>query len=154
FRLKAGLHTPMTGPLRSSLDRWAWELAVKTCLNTFTTGAHVLAGKVYGNRMIDVRISNTKLLHRAARIVAELARVSSTEARRALLTAIHGASVDATRENPAADRGHVAEAAGRSGIVARAILLACGFSLAEADRRMAEEPIVRRVIATLRMDVG
>jgi hypothetical protein len=39
--------------------------------------------------MIDVRVSNEKLFHRAARIVSEVAGVSAADAARALIRAIH-----------------------------------------------------------------
>lgn len=32
------------------------ELILKLCLNTISTGAHILKGKVYQNIMIDVRV--------------------------------------------------------------------------------------------------
>jgi N-acetylmuramic acid 6-phosphate (MurNAc-6-P) etherase len=67
----------------------AAELAVKHILNGISTGAHVLLGKVWGARMIDVRVSNEKLFHRAARIVSEVAGVSAADAARALIRAIH-----------------------------------------------------------------
>ena len=148
------LRVPCVDSPDRPVARWAWELAVKTCLNAFSTGAHVRAGKVYGNRMIDLRISNTKLLERAVRIVAELVGAPPEAARRAVATAIHGAAAGLGREEKDDPRRHVAAAAGRSGLVARAILLAAGLSLEETERRMAEEPVVRRVVLALRAEKG
>ena len=47
--------------------------ATKVALNIISTGAMIALGKVRGNLMIDLAVSNTKLRDRAARLVAELA---------------------------------------------------------------------------------
>ncbi|HEY9770314.1 MAG TPA: N-acetylmuramic acid 6-phosphate etherase [Coleofasciculaceae cyanobacterium] len=44
----------------------------KMALNIISTGAMVRYGKVYGNRMIDVAVTNDKLRDRALRIIADL----------------------------------------------------------------------------------
>ncbi|WP_448561605.1 N-acetylmuramic acid 6-phosphate etherase [Trichothermofontia sp.] len=46
--------------------------ATKLALNILSTGAMVKLGKVYGNRMIDVAVTNQKLHDRALRIVSDL----------------------------------------------------------------------------------
>ncbi len=61
--------------------------AQKLVLNTISTGAMVLLGKTYGNRMVDVVASNAKLRARAERLVGELAPGSDAAA---LLQAAHG----------------------------------------------------------------
>jgi N-acetylmuramic acid 6-phosphate etherase len=45
----------------------------KLALNIISTGTMVRLGKVYGNRMIDVAVTNTKLHDRALRILQDLA---------------------------------------------------------------------------------
>jgi N-acetylmuramic acid 6-phosphate etherase len=47
--------------------------AQKIVLNTISTAAMIALGKTYGNRMVDVVASNTKLRARAERLVRELA---------------------------------------------------------------------------------
>ncbi|MEM9214575.1 MAG: N-acetylmuramic acid 6-phosphate etherase [Cyanobacteria bacterium P01_F01_bin.150] len=47
----------------------------KLALNILSTGAMVKLGKVYGNRMVDVAVTNTKLYDRACRILQDLADV-------------------------------------------------------------------------------
>ena len=47
----------------------------------------VKLGKVYGNQMVDVLITNDKLARRAERIVSELANVPLDEAKQLLLRA-------------------------------------------------------------------
>lgn len=46
--------------------------ATKMALNIISTGAMVRCGKVYGNRMIDVAVTNDKLHDRALRIIGDL----------------------------------------------------------------------------------
>ncbi len=52
----------------------------KLALNIISTGTMVQLGKVYGNRMIDVAVTNTKLHDRALRILADLTDLSREEA--------------------------------------------------------------------------
>ena len=65
----------------------------KLVLNTLTTATMTRLGKVYGNRMVDLRPRSRKLRERAARLVAELGGVSPTRARRALSSAGNRARV-------------------------------------------------------------
>ena len=53
--------------------------ATKLVLNTISTGVMVKLGKVYGNRMIDVSVTNTKLEDRAVRIISDLTTLSREE---------------------------------------------------------------------------
>jgi N-acetylmuramic acid 6-phosphate etherase len=50
--------------------------ATKLALNILSTGAMVRLGKVYGNRMVDVAVTNAKLYDRALRIVRDLTDLS------------------------------------------------------------------------------
>ncbi|MEL7077730.1 MAG: N-acetylmuramic acid 6-phosphate etherase [Cyanobacteria bacterium J06582_2] len=52
----------------------------KMALNIISTGAMVRYGKVYGNRMIDVAVTNDKLHDRALRIVSDLTDLNRQEA--------------------------------------------------------------------------
>lgn len=54
--------------------------ATKLVLNTLSTGVMVRLGKVYGNRMVDVSVTNSKLHDRALRIIRDLTGLSSVEA--------------------------------------------------------------------------
>jgi N-acetylmuramic acid 6-phosphate etherase len=64
-----------TGPeLLTGSTRLKAGTATKIALNIISTGAMAALGKVRGNLMIDLAISNTKLRDRAARLVAELAK--------------------------------------------------------------------------------
>lgn len=61
--------------------------AQKMVLNMLSTASMVRLGKVYGNRMVDLRATNKKLVHRAEWIVADIAQVSLDEAQRLLMLA-------------------------------------------------------------------
>jgi len=59
--------------------------AQKMILNMLTTGSMIKIGKTYENFMIDLQAVNEKLKDRAIRIVAQIAKVSHSEALSALL---------------------------------------------------------------------
>lgn len=62
-----------TGPeVLTGSTRLKAGTATKLALNAISTALMVLAGKVHGNLMVDVKASNAKLRDRAARIVASL----------------------------------------------------------------------------------
>ena len=54
--------------------------ATKMALNIISTGVMVRLGKVYGNRMIDVSVTNSKLRDRALRIIGDLTDLNRQEA--------------------------------------------------------------------------
>lgn len=58
--------------------------AQKLILNMLSTASMIKLGKVYGNLMVDVQITNIKLAQRAQRIISEIAGVSETEAEKLL----------------------------------------------------------------------
>ncbi len=54
--------------------------ATKLVLNMLSTGALVRLGYVYGNLMVNVQPTNTKLADRAARIIAAITGLGYAEA--------------------------------------------------------------------------
>ncbi|MGV2827177.1 N-acetylmuramic acid 6-phosphate etherase [Myxosarcina sp. GI1(2024)] len=54
--------------------------ATKMALNILSTGVMVRLGKVYGNRMIDVAVTNSKLQDRALRIISDLTDLNRQQA--------------------------------------------------------------------------
>jgi N-acetylmuramic acid 6-phosphate etherase len=70
-----------TGPeLLTGSTRLKAGTATKIALNIISTGAMVALGKVRGNLMIDLTISNTKLRDRAIRLVAEIVKCDPSDA--------------------------------------------------------------------------
>ncbi|HEY9625590.1 MAG TPA: N-acetylmuramic acid 6-phosphate etherase [Crinalium sp.] len=58
--------------------------ATKLALNILSTGVMVKLGKVYGNRMVDVAVTNTKLHDRALRILQDLTDLNREDAAKLL----------------------------------------------------------------------
>lgn len=76
---------PIVGPeIISGSTRLKAGTATKQVLNMLTTGAMVRLGKTYGNLMVDLQATNSKLADRSARIVAELTGLARKEADRLL----------------------------------------------------------------------
>jgi N-acetylmuramic acid 6-phosphate etherase len=71
----------LTGPeLLTGSTRLKAGTATKMALNILSTGVMVRLGKVHGNRMVDVAVTNAKLEDRALRILMDLGGVSRQEA--------------------------------------------------------------------------
>jgi N-acetylmuramic acid 6-phosphate etherase len=99
----------LTGPeLLTGSTRLKAGTATKMALNILSTGVMVRLGKVFGNRMVDVAVTNSKLEDRALRILRDLAGVPRDEGlgllqqtggsvRLALLMAASGLGAEAAR---------------------------------------------------------
>ncbi|MEY3735665.1 MAG: N-acetylmuramic acid 6-phosphate etherase [Cyanobacteriota bacterium] len=82
----------ITGPeLLTGSTRLKAGTATKMALNILSTGVMVRLGKVHGNRMVDVAVTNSKLEDRALRILRDLAAVERDQG--ALLLKEAGGSV-------------------------------------------------------------
>ena len=114
--------------------------ATKMALNILSTGVMVRLGKVHGNRMVDVSVSNAKLEDRALRILADLAAVDRERGlqllaagqgsvKRALLMAVSGLGGE-----------EAAAALERHGPSLRSTLLALGLSLPGSPEESVQEP--------------
>ena len=79
--------TPVGPEVVSGSSRMKAGTAQKMVLNLLTTGAMTRLGYVYGNLMVNVHPSNTKLVDRAARIVQEIAGVDAAAALKSLKNA-------------------------------------------------------------------
>ncbi|MBW4611122.1 MAG: N-acetylmuramic acid 6-phosphate etherase [Hassallia sp. WJT32-NPBG1] len=67
----------LTGPeVLAGSTRLKAATATKLALNIISTGVMVKLGKVYGNRMVDVAVTNQKLRDRALRILSDLTGLS------------------------------------------------------------------------------
>lgn len=71
----------LTGPeVLAGSTRLKAGTVTKLALNMISTGAMVQMGKVYGNRMVDVAVTNRKLEDRALRILRDLTGVDRPQA--------------------------------------------------------------------------
>ncbi|XP_058523415.1 glucokinase regulatory protein [Ochotona princeps] len=71
------------------IQKFQCELSTKWVLNTVSTGAHVLLGKILQNHMLEIRISNSKLFWRALTMLQRFSGQSKARCTESLLQAIH-----------------------------------------------------------------
>ncbi len=125
------------------------QLAIKLILNALTTGAYVLNGKVYGNRMIDLRISNNKLFHRTVGIISDLAGIDEAAATQALIKSVYKTDTlnDAQVNAPVSDHIEASKIVPR--LVPTALLMATGkFNWQQASDTLDDDPIVRNAVSS------
>lgn len=127
------------------------EYGTKLILNALTTGGHVLSGKVYRNRMVDLRISNNKLFYRTIGIIQHITGVSAEAAKQYMLRSIYSTDRVTPRMMNAKPSQHVQASTNVPKIVPKALMMAVGrMTLAEAERLLKKEPIVRAAIERLK----
>ena len=120
----------LTGPeLLTGSTRLKAGTATKMALNILSTGVMVRLGKVHGNRMVDVAVTNSKLEDRALRILGDLSGVERDRA--AQLLAASGGSVKLALLMQASglDAAAAAAALACQGPGLREALTALGYSL-------------------------
>ncbi len=126
------------------------EYGTKLVLNALTTGGHVLSGKVYQNRMVDLRISNNKLFYRTIGIIQHITGSSADAAKRYLLRSIYSTDRLTPGMLHAKPSQHVEASTNAPKIVPKALIMAIGrTTFAEAEKLLQKEPIVRAVIERL-----
>jgi N-acetylmuramic acid 6-phosphate etherase len=124
---------PLVGPeVLTGSTRLKAGTATKLVLNTLTTGSMVRLGKTFGNLMVDLRATNTKLKARTNRIVRYLLGVAADEAdallarcngelKTALIVGRTGLGPDDARSQLAAAGGRVGEVFARQRPAARSL---------------------------------
>ena len=123
------------------------EFAMKLVLNDITTGAHILSGKVYHNRMIDLNISNTKLYYRTIGIIQEIVNVDMDTAVDSLLKSIYETDTLTYEQLRASISQHIKACKKRKKIVPYALHIATGnVNFVEARNAIKKEPKVRASI--------
>lgn len=113
---------PVVGPeVVSGSTRLKSGTATKMVLNMLTTGTMIRLGKTYGNLMVDLRATNTKLKIRSRRIVGQLTGLDEAasdrlladcygEVKTAIVVHRLGISPDEARARLVAAHGHLREA--------------------------------------------
>ena len=74
------LRLPVGPEVLAGSTRLKSGTVTKMALNILSTGVMVKLGKVYGNRMVDVSVTNSKLHDRALRIISALTDLSRDQA--------------------------------------------------------------------------
>ena len=69
------IRLPVGPEILSGSTRLKSGTVTKMALNILSTGTMVKLGKVYGNRMVDVAVTNTKLLDRAVQMIQDLTQL-------------------------------------------------------------------------------
>ena len=81
---------PVVGPeIVTGSSRMKAGSAQKLVLNMISTGAMIRSGKVFGNLMVDVQATNSKLLERQKNIVMEATGYNAEQAENALIESNH-----------------------------------------------------------------
>jgi len=96
--------------------------ATKLALNRFSTMLMVQLGKVYGNRMVDVRaLANEKLIDRGTRLIAELANIPREDAHALLFKADGQVPVAVLMARKSLDAMQAAQRLAEAGTLRRAL---------------------------------
>ncbi len=113
---------PIVGPeVISGSTRLKAGTATKLVLNMLTTGAMIRLGKTYGNLMVDLRATNSKLKLRSRRIVSEITGLDSPAAisllercdgdvKTAIVTQVLSTTPDKARQLLKDTNGHLRQA--------------------------------------------
>jgi hypothetical protein len=116
---------------RPSLGHGPLQLAVKLILNAVSTCGFINQGCVFGNRMVNLTVSNDKLFSRAVSIVASITSTKAAAAQHALLRSLYDRDGDThdLAQLPVAQ--HVARGSAKQGqrAVPVAIMLAMDDAL-------------------------
>ncbi len=112
----------LVGPeLLAGSTRLKAGTVTKMALNILSTGVMVCLGKVYGNRMVDVAVTNTKLRDRALRILCDLTDLdriaaadlldrSQQQVKLALMMHLGDLDIAAAAQRLAQHQGHLRDA--------------------------------------------
>ncbi|XP_077630242.1 glucokinase regulatory protein [Crocuta crocuta] len=125
------------------IQKFQHELSTKWVLNTVSTGAHVLLGKILQNHMLDFRIHNSKLFWRALAMLQRFSGQPKARCIETLLQVIHFPQPlsDDTRAAPISF--HVQVAHEKEQVIPMALLsLLSRCSIPEAQVQLAAAPSV------------
>ncbi|XP_011899616.1 PREDICTED: glucokinase regulatory protein isoform X2 [Cercocebus atys] len=125
------------------VQKFQRELSTKWVLNTVSTGAHVLLGKILQNHMLDLRISNSKLFWRALAMLQRFSGQSKARCIESLLRAIHFPQPLSDDIRAAPISCHVQVAHEKEQVIPIALLsLLFRCSITEAQAHLAAAPSV------------
>lgn len=123
------------------------QLALKWILNAITTGGHIFSGKIYRNRMIDLRISNNKLFYRTLGILNTILGIDRNTAKRCVISAIYRVDNPSSALMRRPISAHITAATNQEKVVPLAILLGTGkFNVKQATRIIQKVPIIRTIV--------
>ncbi|XP_015335321.1 glucokinase regulatory protein isoform X2 [Marmota marmota marmota] len=125
------------------IQKFQRELSTKWILNTVSTGAHVLLGKILQNYMLDLRIGNSKLFWRALAMLQRFSGQSKARCIESLLQAIHFPQPLSDEIRAAPISCHIQVAQEKEQVIPVALLsLLFRCSIPEAQAHLAAAPSV------------
>lgn len=125
-------------------DNFQKLLFIRSLLVYISTGSFVLSGKVYENKMIDLRITNKKLFLRAIRIINDITNKDETIIKKAMLRNIYEGEVPSYHRL----EDYIALSAAKENIIPLTILSLVypKTSLEKRKIMLKNEPIVRKLV--------
>lgn len=124
------------------------EIATKWVCNAVTTGAHVLKGKVFQNIMVDLKVSNNKLFHRAIGIIQRFSSLTKEDATAVLLRSIYQTDVPTSTQLSSSISSHIERATAMQKVVPCALLSAITkCSISDALELIDKQPVIRTAIS-------
>ncbi|XP_047378335.1 glucokinase regulatory protein isoform X1 [Sciurus carolinensis] len=125
------------------IQKFQRELSTKWILNTVSTGAHVLLGKILQNHMLDLRIGNSKLFWRALAMLQRFSGQSKARCIESLLQSIHFPQPLSDEIRAAPISCHIQIAQEKEQVIPIALLsLLFRCSIPEAQAHLAAAPSV------------
>lgn len=121
---------------------------MKVAINTVSTGANIMLGKVYGNMMINVTVANNKLFYRSISIISKLTGKPTDVCHVALLSVIYGKSTQMDKIDDRKISEHIQRALKIQMVVPKAILLASGKArtVHEANNMLQSQTSIRLLL--------
>ncbi|XP_044148305.1 glucokinase regulatory protein [Bufo gargarizans] len=127
------------------IQKFQRELSSKWILDTVTSGAHVLKGKIYRNYIVDFRICNSKHFQRAVSVLQRLSGHPQTHCTETLLQSIYGEQTEQMRNTEISQ--HIRAATSRDKVLPAAIVsLLRNCPVAEARTRLESSESIRAAI--------
>lgn len=126
----------------------AAEISTKWICNAISTGAHVIKGKVWSNRMIDLNLSNDKLFRRGISLVSNLLSITEEAAREAILKSIHRTDTVTAEINDLPISQQCKRACQEKRVIPIAILLASSpqLKVEDAELALSKDAVLRNII--------
>lgn len=125
-------------------DKFYQLLFIRSLLGQLSTGIFTLNGKIYENKMTDLRITNKKLFFRAIRIITEITDRTEDEVRNTLLKTIY----DGTIPDHDNLESHITLSANKENIVPLTILslIYPQKDLSKLKELLSKQPVIRKLI--------
>uniref|UniRef100_A0A803KCW3 Glucokinase regulator n=1 Tax=Xenopus tropicalis TaxID=8364 RepID=A0A803KCW3_XENTR len=129
------------------IQKFQRELSTKWILDTVTSGAYALRGKIFRNFMVDFKITNSKLFHRAASVLQRVTGQSQQRCTEVLLQSIYGEQTLSEQIRNRTIAGHVGAAASQDKVLPVAIVsLLRNCAVQEARSRVDSSASIRAAI--------